>query len=61
LIVGLLGLFDAVAGSGGPATSRIWQRPAFLRSLLIVLAAALLIVGLAVGDTEEILFKGSIL
>jgi hypothetical protein len=37
------------------------QRPAFSRLVLLLIAVALLIVGLAIGDSEEILFKGSIL
>jgi hypothetical protein len=55
------GLAAWVRRSLDPLLSWMKRRPVLLRSVLIVLAAALLITGLATGDTEEILFKGSIL
>lgn len=60
-MAGLAGLIAAVVGMLSPPVSWMKKRPAFLRLVLVLLAAALLIVGLAVGETEEILFKGSIL
>ena len=60
-MAGLAGFFAVVSGSPNPGGSRVGNRSAFLKSVLILLAAALLIAGLAIGDTEEILFKGSIL
>ena len=61
MMAGFAGFFAAVSGSPNPSDSRMSKRSVFLRSMLILLAAALLIAGLAIGDTEEILFKGSIL
>ena len=50
-----------VADAPNPPVSWIKKRPALFRLALVVLAAILVIVGLALGDTEDILFKGSIL
>jgi hypothetical protein len=50
---------NAVGDSPDPPVSG--KRPVLLRLVLILLAAASLIAGLAVGETAEILFKGSIL
>jgi hypothetical protein len=37
------------------------NRPVFLKVILLAASAALLAAGLAAGETDEILFKGSIL
>jgi hypothetical protein len=61
LMAGSKGPFDVVTDKANAPVSSATGRPAFFRLILLLIVAALLIFGLAVGDTEEILFKGSIL
>jgi hypothetical protein len=58
-MAGLVGSASTVGDPPNPPVRK--KRPAVLRLVLILLAAASLIAGLAVGETAEILFKGSIL
>jgi hypothetical protein len=61
LIARLAGPVAAIVGLPNRPVSWFRKRPAFSRLVLLLIVAALLVVGLAVGETEEILFKGSIL
>jgi hypothetical protein len=57
----LAGLVAAIDGRLRVFVSRMERRPVFYRLVLVVLAIGLLVVGLALGETQEILFKGSFL
>jgi len=61
LIARLAGPVAAIVGLLNRPVSWLRKRPAFSRLVLLLIVAALLVVGLAVGETEEILFRGSIL
>lgn len=58
---GSTGFVARLVGSLHAPVSWVVRRPAFCRLLLIFVVAALLIAGLAARETQEILFKGSIL
>ena len=58
-MAGLVGFAATVGDPPNPPVRK--KRPAVLRLVFILLAAASLIAGLAAGETAEILFKGSIL